>query len=147
MGSAVAQTLANVMVSYFKIFILLPSDKHVLWSRADHVHLGTWGLARGDAAYPLCWGQVMQSQQGSSGGCCGYVLWEMGINRHGPDPASPSSSSQRGQIKARYLSQNPSPGLNQGHARLCCALGFPASPSPWGSQGQTLAGTFPTSSF
>lgn len=49
-GSAVAQTLANVTPSYFKIFILLPSDKNVLWSGAYHLQFGTWwggGLVRG----------------------------------------------------------------------------------------------------
>lgn len=44
-GRAVARTLANVTLSYFKIFfILLPSDKNALWSRAYRVQFGTyWG--------------------------------------------------------------------------------------------------------
>lgn len=46
MGRAVAQTLANVMLSYFKIFILLPSDKNVQ-SRAYHVQFGIRGAGEG----------------------------------------------------------------------------------------------------
>lgn len=42
-GSVVSQTLVNVTSSYFKVFILLPSDKNVLWSKAYHVQFGTWG--------------------------------------------------------------------------------------------------------
>lgn len=65
MGSTVAQTLANVMPSYFKIFILLPSDKNVLWSRAYHLQFGTWwGAGEGAMEFiPASRGQVMQNRR------------------------------------------------------------------------------------
>ena len=63
-GRAVVQTLANVTLSYFKLFISLPSDKNVLWSRAYHGLFGTWGGQRGaDRVCPA-------GRRCGNGGCC-----------------------------------------------------------------------------
>ena len=108
-GRAVAQTLANVTLSYFKLFISLPSDKNVLWSRAYHGLFGTWGASEGPTgSVPRAGGAAMVGAAGAATG-------------DGPGPASPAGGSPRGQIKTGYLSQNPSPGLNQGSARLRCS--------------------------
>lgn len=128
MGRVVARTLANVMLSYFKTFILLPSDKNALWSRAYHVPLGTWWAGEGMTEFvPVSWRQAMQSRCSSGGSyrrSHRRVPREMGTNGHGPDPASPSGGSPGGQIRTRHLRQNPSPGQNQGSARLHCAPSF-----------------------